>query len=244
MKKIIIFAIAAILLWFPIAFGLGAIADIIKLPDTETWLWVIRIVAGIIVACIGWLIVGAKQAEKISIAAIAMTGIVSSCLFTICVILAVFAAVMIFVKGPDWLYDHLYGPYISNAVGLALLSFLPLTLLLMVFRATRALGGFALYLLTFFFGFSLWFYALLISGSHGIGWTIGGLLMCGVGVIFTAIISSAVWGQWSIAGGIILALVLIWIARLLGETVAEKQFEKDREIESAKAESISVATEN
>jgi hypothetical protein len=232
MKKFIIFAIASVLLWFPICFGLGAMADVVRLPDTEAWLWVSRILGAMIAACIGWMIVGAKHARTISLLAISVMGIISWFLGMLCLVLAAIAVVMIFVKDAGWLYIHLYDPFLAGAVTIALISVLPLAVLLMIFRATRALGGFILYLLTFFFGFSLWFYALMVAGTHGPGWVIGGLMMCGIGVIITAMIASAISGQWAVAGGILMSLVLIWFAGMLGMGIAESQFEKDNETQA------------
>jgi hypothetical protein len=107
------------------------------------------------------------------------------------------------------------------------------SLLLMIFRTTRVLGGISLYLLTFFFGFSLWFYSLMVSSSFGPVWVIGGLLLCGVGVIITSVIAAAIWGQWTVAGGILLTAVLIYAARMFGWAVAEKQLERDDETRAA-----------
>jgi hypothetical protein len=229
MKKIIILAIASILLWFPICFSLATMADVAGVPDTEAWLWVLRVLAAVIAACVGWMIVDAQYARKVSLAAFGVIAIISNILLVLCVILGALAVVMIFVKNADWVYEHLYHPILASAVTIVLISVLPLTVLFMIFRATRALGGIVLYLLTFFLGFSLWFYALMIAGSHGLGWVIGGVLLCGIGVIFTAVIASITWGQWTVAGWISLATVLIWIANTLGMAVAENQLKRDVE---------------
>ena len=212
MKRVIIFLIASVLLWFPLCFGLAAAADVARVPDTEAWLWIIRILGGAIAAGIGWMIVGAKKLTDISVAAMALIAVISNILLLICVVLAAVAVVMIFVKDAHWLYDHIYQPFFASLVTIILISVLPFAVLLMLFRATRAIGGLVLYILTFFLGFSLWFYSLMIAGSHGPGWVIGGLLMAGVGVIFTAMIASVLAGQWAVAGSILLSLVLIWFA--------------------------------
>jgi hypothetical protein len=231
MKKAIIFLIASVLLWFPLCFGLAAAADVARVPDTEVWLWIIRIFAGLIAAGIGWMIVGAKKLTDISVAAMAMIAVISNILLLVCFVLAAVAVVMIFVKDAQWLYDHIYQPFFASLVTIILISVLPFSILLMFFRATRAVGGLVLYILSFFLGYSLWFYSLMIAGSHGPGWVIGGVLVAGVGVFFTAMISSAVWGQWAVAGGILLSLLLIWFGGWLGMTIAAWQFEKFREAE-------------
>lgn len=227
MKKPATFLIASIVLWFPVAFGLGVAADAVGLPDTEVWLWVLRAFSALVVLCIGWLIVGAARATEISHAMLGVISIVSNFLLTACIILGAIAVVMIFVRDAKWLYEHLYRPFLSGAVTVAIVSLLPLAVLLMFFRHTRVLGGLGLYLLTFFFGFTLWFYSLMVSGSHGPGWVIGGLLMMGFGVVLTAIVSSAIWGQWAVAGAILISALLVYGARTLGWMLAEKQMERE-----------------
>lgn len=103
----------------------------------------------------------------------------------------------------------------------------------MLFRKTRALGGLSLYLLSIFVGFTLWLYSLIVAGPHGAGWVIGGLCMAGLGVYVTAMISSAIFGEWAIAGSILLVVILVAGARIFGWYVAEKQFGKDEEAERA-----------
>jgi hypothetical protein len=227
MKKLVTFLIASIILWFPVTFGLGVMADVVGLPDTEVWMWVLRAFSGLVVICIGWVIIGAARAREISQAILGVLSVISNFLLLTCVILGAVAVVMIFVRDPKWLYEHLYRPFLSGVVTVALFSLLPLALFLMFFRATRVLGGVGLYLLTFLFGFSLWFYSLMVSGSFGPGWVIGGLLLCGVGVIVTSIIAAAIWGQWAVAGGILISALLIYGARTLGWIVAEKQLERE-----------------
>lgn len=133
----------------------------------------------------------------------------------------------IFVKDYLWVYDNLYHPYIHPATSVALLGLLPIALLFMIFRRTRILGGISLFLLSTFFGFSLWFYSLMIAASHGPGWVIGGIILCGIGVIATALVSSAIWGQWVVAVEILTGAVLIWLARTVGWIVVQRQLEKD-----------------
>jgi len=227
LKKPATFLIASILLWFPVAAGLGFAAEGVGLPDTEAWLWILRAVSALVVLCIGWVIVGATRAKEISQATFGVIGIISNFLLVGCIILGAFAVVMIFVRDAKWLYEHMYRPFLLRASTVAVISLLPLALLLILFRNTRFLGGIGLYLLTFFFGFTLWFYSLMVSGSHGPGWLIGGLLVMGFGVILTAVISSAVWGQWAVAGIILISAILIFCARTLGWIVAEKQFERE-----------------
>ena len=48
--RLIKFLIIAVLIWFPAAFGLGTAAEAIGIPDTNTWMWILRSVAGAMAA--------------------------------------------------------------------------------------------------------------------------------------------------------------------------------------------------
>jgi hypothetical protein len=230
MKTIKFLAIAA-LIWFPVVFGLSIAAEAVGIPDTDTWMWILRIAGAGVAACAAWAIVGAARATAIAQAVLPILGAITNLVYLICSIMGAVAVVMVFVRDSRWLYERVYHPYVSPCIALCFFSLVPIVVLLMVFRKTRAVGGISLYLLSLFFGFTLWFYSLMVAGSHGPGWVIGGLLMAGVGVIFTAIISSAFWRDWTVAGSILLVAAVIVVARMVGLFVAERQFEKDEDAE-------------
>ena len=209
----------------------GGLADILRIPDTEAWLWGIRVFGAAIAAYIAWIVIGATHAKSFAKSVMAGISVISNLLLAVCILFGIVAVVMIFVKDYSWVYEHFYYPFILRSVAVCLITVVPLSLLLMVFRSTRIIGGISLYLLSFFFIFSLWFYSLICAASSGIGWVIGGLLLSGIGVILTAIIAAAVWGQWTVAGGIILSVVLIWVTRMFGMGIAAIQLAKEEEQE-------------
>jgi hypothetical protein len=223
------FLVAACLIWFPVVFGLSIAAEGVGIPDTDTWTWIIRIAGAAVAACAAWAIVGAARATAVAQAVLPILGAITNLVYLICFIVGAVAVVMVFVNDSRWLYERVYHPYVSPCIALCFFSLVPIAVLLMVFRKTRAVGGISLYLLSLFFGFTLWFYSLMVAGSHGPGWVIGGLLMAGIGVIFTAIISSAFWREWAIAGSILLVAVVIFVARMVGLLIAERQFQKDED---------------
>jgi hypothetical protein len=227
--KTIKFLVAAGLIWFPVVFGLSIAAEAVGVPDTDAWMWILRIAGAAVAACAAWAIVGAARATVIAQAVLSILGAITNLVYLICFILGAVAVVMIFVRDARWLYERVYHPYVTPCVALCFFSLVPIAVLLMAFRKTRAVGGISLYLLSLFFGFTLWFYSLMVAGSHGPGWVIGGLLMAGIGVVFTAIISAAVWRDWAIAGSILLVAAVIFVARMVGLFIAERQFEKDEE---------------
>jgi hypothetical protein len=231
--SVVKFLIVALLLWFPASFGLGIAAGAVGIPDTDAWLWILRLAAAAMAAATAWAIAGAAKATAIARAVLPVLGIITNMVYLLCFVLGVVAVVTIFTKDSNWVYQHLYRPYVSPSVALALFSLVPMALLLLVFGKTRVLGGVGLYLLSTLFGFALWLYSLMVAGSHGPGWVIGGLLMMGLGVIVTATISSAVWGQWGVAGALVLATILIWGSRMFGWALAERQLEKQGAKESS-----------
>jgi hypothetical protein len=223
------FLIVASLVWFPASFGLGIVADAVGIPDTAAWLWILRLAGAAMAAATAWTVVGGAKATAIARAVLPVIGLITNLAYLVCLALGVVAVVMIFTKDSTWVYQHLYRPYISSSVALSFFSLVPLALLLLVFAKTRVLGGVSLYLLSLLFGFALWFYSLMVAGSHGPGWVIGGLLMMGLGVILTAIVSSAVWGQWAVAGALVLTAALIWGTRMFGLALAERHLERHPE---------------
>jgi hypothetical protein len=225
------FFVIAVLIWFPVVSGLSIAADAVGIPDTDTWMWILRGAGVGMAACIAWMVVGAARATAIFQAVLPIIGLITNLICLLCFLLGAAAVVMILVKDWRWLDQHLYQPIMFPSIALSLFSLVPITILLMIFRKTRALGGIILYLLSFFLGFTLWFYSLMIVGSHGLFWIISGLLLIGVGVIFNAIVASALSGEWSIAGTILLIATLIWGAGMLGWFVAERQFEMDDDAE-------------
>jgi hypothetical protein len=231
--RIVKFLLVALLVSFPVFMGLSISADAFGLPDTDTWILVIRLVGTAVSALVAWMIVGKHTAMTVFMTVMPVIGLISNLIYLGCFLFGVAAVVMLFAKDAQWLYEHLYRAYVTPSAALAVFSLIPMSILLMLFRKTRALGGLSLYLLSIFVGFTLWLYSLIVAGSHGAGWVIGGLCMAGLGVYVTAMISSAIFGEWGIAGNILLVVILVAVARVFGWSIAEKQFEKDDETERA-----------
>jgi hypothetical protein len=192
-------------------------------------MWILRFIGVAMAACAAWVVVGSINTTAITRASMVIIEVIAGLAYLVCFIMGTSAVVMIFIKDSNWLYEHMYQPYLAPWITMSVFSLAPIAFFLTIFRKTRALGGFALYQLSIFLGFSLWFYSLIIAGLHGLGWVIGGLLMAGIGVIISAVLSSAVWGQWSIAGSIFFYAVLLSGAAWFGLHFAERQLEKDQD---------------
>jgi MFS family permease len=162
--KVIKFLLIAVVAWFLAAFGFGAAAAALQVPDTDPWMWIIRVSALVIATCVAWLVVGAAQAREICRVIVPIIGAITNLIYVVCFILGATAVVMLFVRDWAWLYEHLYARLIMPSIGISLFTIVPMTLLLMMFAKTRTLGGLVLYLLSSFFGFTLWLYSLIIAG--------------------------------------------------------------------------------
>lgn len=156
--KIFKFFVIAILIWFPVVFGLSIGADAVGIPDTGAWMSILRGAGAAMAACIAWVSVGAVRATTIFQTVMPIIGLITNLIYLLCFVLGVMAVVMVFVKDSNWLYQHLYHPFVSPWIAVSFFSLVPSALLLMIIRKTRALGGISLYLLSFFldslFGFT------------------------------------------------------------------------------------------
>lgn len=219
--------VVALVAWFLVVMGLSVVADSVGIPDTLAWMWVIRLVGLAMSICMAWAVVSASKATTVLMSALQGIGVVTNLMYFVCFVLGAVAVVMMFVKDAEWVANKVVHPFIVPIGSLCLFSLLPLSVFLIFFRKTRALGGVGIYVLSLFMGFELWFFSLMVARDHGIGWMIAGLLGIGFGVIPAAIIASAFWKEWGLAGGILLTTVLVLGGRSLGLWIAIKQSEKD-----------------
>jgi hypothetical protein len=227
------FLVVAFLTWLAVFEGFSIAAHAFGIPDTLTWEIIIQVVSGVVSSIIAGVIVGKHTAMNIFLKVMPLISAISNLMYLVCLLLGATVVVMACVKGWDWVYEHLYRTIVTPTVALTFFSLVPLAIVFMLFRKTRSLGGVSLYLLSIFMGFFLWLYSLLILGTHSVFWLIVGLFFAGIGVIPVAIISSAIAGDWTDAGILLLVGVLVIGARMFGGYVAMKQGEKDEEAERA-----------
>jgi hypothetical protein len=92
-----------------------------------------------------------------------------------------------------------------------------LILPLLFFRATRAFVGLAYVCASYVFGLTTWVWSLLLAYSYW-GWVglIIGLFFMGVGVFPVALLACMFHGNWSTTGQLLVAGILIYVARGLG----------------------------
>ena len=123
------------------------------------------------------------------------------------IFIAIFAGFIflsaLFVHGGVWLGSKIL-PWLSivmwTVFALDLLIILPLA----AFRKTKAFSSAALLISSYFYGLTLWFWALLLAylkwGALGV---FIGLFLAGVGVVPVAMLATALEGEWAILGQLI-----------------------------------------
>lgn len=130
--------------------------------------------------------------------------------------------------------------WIPNAVGMATLACIVL-IPLMIIPVTRGFAGVLLLLASFVFGACLWLYALAFTYIEwGMLGVVIGVLVFGVGVIFTGALAALLTGTWVVLGNIAFLLALFVGARLLAAWMA--QLADQRELRKAIHQSPSRAT--
>ena len=66
-------------------------------------------------------------------------------------------------------------------------------------------------------GFSLWVWSLIVAYAlAGVFWIIVGLLFVGIGVIPIAMVAAALNAQWSVAGQMLIGIIVVYTLRVVG----------------------------
>ena len=143
-------------------------------------------------------------------------------LLGICVLVATMLVLTTFIMGGVWLSDRVY-PWLVILTAITLFVLVLVLLPLSIFRRTRALAGFGIFLASYVFGLTLWVWSLLTSyaiwGATGI---VIGLMLGGIGVVPIAILATLFHGMWSMVGQLLLVTAMTIGTRLLGIWVMMK----------------------
>lgn len=147
---------------------------------------------------------------------------VGSILLGIVGFLAVLWIGILLIHGVAWISISLfqYLTLFNHIVTvLCVLLFLPLG----IFRKTRAVSAYALFVSSYAFGLCVWLYGFLVT--YMIWGVIGVLIGIGlgiVGVVPLGIIAAALHSQWSLVAELVYGLVLTYGARLIALWLAAK----------------------
>lgn len=114
-------------------------------------------------------------------------------------------------------------PTLIRGAGLVTWIGLPLLALLALVPAARGVAGQGLVVASFVYGATLWIMALLYTLDVW-GWfaVLIGLMIMGVGIVPVALLAAVLHGAWSMAGLLLVGVVLTFGARMAGLFLAAK----------------------
>jgi hypothetical protein len=158
-------------------------------------------------------------------AALGVLKAVGGVVLLIAVIVFLWTLVTAFLHGAVWVGEKSF-PWLLNIYEIAM-GICLLILPLLLFRAARAYVGIAYVFSSYIFGITTWFWSLLLAYDYW-GWVglIIGLFFIGVGVFPVALLACIFHGNWSAAGVLLLAGIMIFIVRGLGvyfTSISEKE---------------------
>jgi len=127
-----------------------------------------------------------------------------------------FVLLALFFSGIGWIAEHVY-PWTLFATQIAVFLIIPLSLLLLIPKRSRGVGGIGLFLSSYLMGLQLWVWSLLVAyATAGSFWLIVGVIFMGLGVIVVAFFASLLAGHWIVAGQILILVAVIYGLRGLG----------------------------
>ena len=131
------------------------------------------------------------------------------CVFLAALAIGNIALLVMLLRGTPWIAENFY-PWTVQAAKVALFFVVPTCSVLAFFRKGRGIGGLGLVLSSYVIGFSLWVWSLIVAYAlAGVFWIIVGLLFVGIGVIPIAMVAAALNAQWSVAGQMLIGIIVV-----------------------------------
>ena len=138
------------------------------------------------------------------------------CVFLAALAIGNIALLVMLLRGTPWIAENFY-PWTVQAAKGALFFVVPTCSVLAFFRKGRGIGGLGLVLSSYVIGFSLWVWSLIVAYAlAGVFWIIVGLLFVGIGVIPIAMVAAALNAQWSVAGQMLIGIIVVYTLRVVG----------------------------
>jgi hypothetical protein len=151
---------------------------------------------------------------------------IGGCLLSIFFLALPLVLLVALLKSIGWI-ARVVLPIFGWISGIALLL-VPVLLLISIARSLRGWAGLGIVLASYAVGFSLWVWALVIAFvMAGLFWMIVGLVFAGVGVVFVAIVASAIHGEWSVFIQLIVGVVVVYFLRVIGNVLIERSEPKE-----------------
>ena len=114
-------------------------------------------------------------------------------------------------------------PFLMSLTGILTAILILVLAPLAFFKKTREWSATGIYLFSYVFGLTLWFYSALIAYVlWGFLALIIGLVILGIGVLPVALLASLFSGEWAILGNIVYLVVLTYGCRALAVFIASK----------------------
>ena len=143
-------------------------------------------------------------------------------------VLVIAALPTLYVFGAAWLGRHVID-YVALVAGFALFACVFTLLPLAIFRATRIVSVYGLFISSYVFGIGVWLAAFPDLYQYwGLLGVVIGLLLYGVGVIPLAILAQVLHLQWQEAAVLIAGVVLAYGARKASDWLAGRVAWGDR----------------
>lgn len=128
---------------------------------------------------------------------------------------------ILFILGSVWVANNVL-PWLAPIMWFVLLLDVIIALPLAIPKKTRGYAGLALYISSYVFGLTLWFFGLLVTYfMWGFLAVFIGLVIAGVGVVPIAMLATLISGEWGLLGLLIFFTVITFGVRMLGLFMVE-----------------------
>jgi hypothetical protein len=130
--------------------------------------------------------------------------------------------VALYIAGLAWVFENVE-EYVDVAAIIALAVCVFVLLPCAVFRSTRKVSAYGLFISSGIFGASTWILGFLATLQYwGVVGVFVGVIMGVVGIVPLGILASAFHSDWSSVGGLTLGLVLTYSARVIAFRLAAR----------------------
>lgn len=144
------------------------------------------------------------------------------CLLYIALFIGTILLAVVLINWGAWLGEKVLPwlfPISSIALILTVVIFVPLA----IFKKTRGMAAVAVFIASYVFGITLWFWGFLLTYYlWGPGALIIGIFLFGVGVIPIAMLATLFHKLWVVFGQLVLLTIITFGFRFLGVYLAEK----------------------
>lgn len=110
---------------------------------------------------------------------------------------------------------------------ICLITFVPVSLVLLIPKKSRVWGGTGIWLSSWPLGLALWIDCLLYAFSVSAIWALAGLCLGGIGIVPIAAIMALVRGDWTNLGNLVVTCVIVMLLRYAGLWIMSRAEEQE-----------------